>query len=140
MTRTIPETVSGTWYYSEPVASQNGQPRPKLDPEAERGWDEVIDKLLVIRGYENNWDGEGSRAPQLPLVDSAIRLAITLRENGERPADFVGASDGGTVYFEWISAEGYREIEVINADGAESRWVATGSLTTDVKTLFLRRI
>ena len=128
METTIPSTTStGTWYYTDQFAPLTSrQPRPKLDFEAERGWDEVIDKLLVFRGYKEDWDGEGSLAPGKDLVDGAITLLQVLRESEEAPPIGAATTDEGTVIIEWRWKTGNRILEVVSPTEAEFRWVPIG--------------
>jgi hypothetical protein len=95
-------------------------------------WSDLIDELLRIRTLQDGWDGEGAEAPHPALVDGAITLAQDLQARGEPPADRVIASVNGTVYFEWHTPLGYREIEVVSPLDAESRWVPKGSNETVV--------
>jgi len=44
----------------------------------------------------------------------------------------VTASVNGTVVFEWHTAEGYHEIEVVSPIDAESRWLAKGARIAEV--------
>lgn len=95
-------------------------------------WANVIDELLRIRNLEDDWDGEGTIAPNPALVDGAITLAQNLRDQGDLPPQRVHASVNATVYFEWHMPEGYREIEVLSPVQAECRFVRKGTNTTDV--------
>jgi hypothetical protein len=100
-----------------------------------RGWTTTIDELHRIRNLEDDWDGEGTNAPHPAVVDRAISLALTLKSNGEMPPDRVFASVNSTVYFEWHTVVGYREIEVRSPVDVESRFVRAGSKTTEVVSL-----
>jgi hypothetical protein len=102
------------------------------------GWDRLIDELLRIRNLSDDWDGEGSEAPDPALVDGAITLAQTLQAGGDSPAERVLASVNGTIYFEWHTPLGYREVEVTSPLDAESRFVRTGSNEVEVVRLSRR--
>jgi hypothetical protein len=95
-------------------------------------WNELIDELLRILMLDDNWDGEGSEAPDRALVSGAIKLAQNLKASKYTPADRVIASVNGTVYFEWHTPHGYQEIEVISPLDAELRWLPEGSDMTQV--------
>ena len=71
------------------------------DGDNAHGWGRNIDELYRIRDLHDDWDGEGSEAPPVSLVDGAIVLAQRLKANGWPVADRVVASVNGTVYFEW---------------------------------------
>ena len=103
-----------------------------------RTWTDLIDDLLRIRNYGDDWDGEGSEALAPALIDGAITLAQRLESFGMEPANRVLAGVNGTVSFEWQSAEGYREIEVTSPVDAEDRWVANGSMRAEAATLSWR--
>jgi hypothetical protein len=103
-----------------------------------RAWMQLIDELLRIRMLKDDWDGEGTEAPHPSLVVAAIKLAQNLAARGFPPADRVIASVNGTIYFEWHTALGYEEIEVISPLDAEYRWVPKGSNETTIVGLPLR--
>jgi hypothetical protein len=103
-----------------------------------RTWESSIDDLLRIRKLENDWDGEGSEAPNKALVDNAIALAQFLKGRDYPPPDKVIASVNGTVYFEWYTSFGYREMEVTSPLEAESRWVPKGANKAET-VFFVRR-
>jgi hypothetical protein len=65
------------------------------------GWKKCIDSLLKIRLLENDWDGQGSEAPPPELVDSAIILAVLLRQKHIEPPSATVQSVQGTVLMEW---------------------------------------
>src|SRR5262249_62422092 len=55
-------------------------------------WEDLIDKLISIRFLEEDWDGEGSVAPDPDAVAGATKLALTLKTEKYPPADRVTAS------------------------------------------------
>lgn len=94
---------------------------PTADVEHARRWDERIDQLLAVRRLEDDWDGQGTPAPPVGVVDSALVLALLLRREGVEPPTGVVQGVNGDVLFDWQSADGkYVEIEV------------TGPYTADV--------
>jgi hypothetical protein len=107
-------------------------------PTPASAWSQVIDKLLALRGLEDDWDGQGAKAPPVALVDSAMTLAQHLRASNTRPADYVIAGVNGTVIFEWHGPAEYLEIEVVAPNQAEGRSVRKGSDTTEQFTLSAR--
>lgn len=92
---------------------------PAIDRTAR--WDKRIDQLLAIRQLEDDWDGQGTPAPTVEVVDSALVLALLLRrERVEAPTGVVQGVNGD-VLFDWQSPDGkYVEVEV------------TGPYTADV--------
>jgi hypothetical protein len=103
--------------------------------EAKNKWSSIIDELLRIRSLEDDWDGEGTLAPNPALVDGAIKLATQLK--GSAPPDRVHASVNATVYFEWDTPEFYREIEVVSPMDAELRFVRKSSEQTEEMRFYL---
>jgi len=89
-------------------------------------WDEVIDELLRIRILKDDWDGEGSPAPEPCIVDGAIAFAQYFVATGISPPHRAHAGVNGTIYFEWYLPQGYREVEVLAPDRAESRSILAG--------------
>jgi hypothetical protein len=100
-------------------------------------WDQLIDRLISIRFLEDDWDGEGSVAPDPSAVAGATKLALALKAQRLLPADRVTASVNGTVVFEWHTPDGYHEIEITSPIDAESRWVAKGSRTAEITAISL---
>lgn len=105
---------------------------PKHEEAGTRAWSPLMDELLRIRAFPDDWDGEGSEAPSYALVDGAITLALYLQAKGTSPADRVLAGVNGTIFFEWHLSNGYLEIEVTSPKDAESRWVRKGADTAEV--------
>ncbi len=95
-------------------------------------WDRVIDELLRIRNLEDDYDGEGTEAPAPALVDGAIRLAKSFREERSTPPDRVHAGVNATVYFEWFTSVGYGELEIVSPVQAEGRFLKTGSSMPEI--------
>ena len=95
-------------------------------------WAEVINQLIDIGCLQDDWDGEGSVAPDRGVAAGATKLAFALRAKKMPAADRVTAGVNGTVCFEWHNAEGYQEIEVTSPVDAEFRRIPNGSRTVDV--------
>ena len=108
-------------------------------PSLERSWQERIDDLLDIRTLEANWDGQGAEAPPCALVDTAIRFALSFRDQGLAPADFAIAGGNGTIFFEWHNPQGYLELEITAPNRAEGRFVRVGTDAAECFTLSTRR-
>ena len=75
-------------------------------------WTAIIDDLLALRLLEDDWDGQGAKAPSTALVDSAIVLSQLFRRQGCLAPSRVVAGVNGTVILEWQADESYFEIEV----------------------------
>ncbi len=82
-------------------------------------WEELIANLLDLRSLEDDWDGQGAKAPPQDLVDSAIKLACLLRDNRVIPAHYAIASVNGTVHLEWVKAHRSLDVEIIAPGLAE---------------------
>ncbi len=91
------------------------------DAEQARRWEMSIDRLLAIRQLEDDWDGQGTPAPPVEVVDSALVLALLLRQEGIEAPTGVVQGVNSDVAFDWQSPDGkYVEVEV------------TGPYTADV--------
>lgn len=64
-------------------------------------WKECFDALLATRMLEDDWDGQGSPAPAPELVDSAIILAVLLRQKNVKPPCHTVQCVQGGVNFHW---------------------------------------
>ncbi|HTK74567.1 MAG TPA: hypothetical protein VL371_04865 [Gemmataceae bacterium] len=96
-----------------------------------RSWPLLIDDLLALREFKDDWDGQGAEAPKPGVIDAAVGLAREFQAAQVPPADHAIAGVNGTVYFEWHGTQGYLEIEVM-ANRTEARAVRKGSDVTEV--------
>ena len=115
-----------------PLAQAARSTRAPATRPDDNGWDEIINQLIDISQLGDDWDGEGSPAPDRGVVSGATKLASVLRADNKPPAGRVTASVNGTICFEWHSPEGYQEIEVESPVYAEQHWVATGAKVAEV--------
>lgn len=94
---------------------------PAPAAEQARCWDERIDQLLAIRQLEDDWDGQGTPAPTVEVVDSALVLALLLRRAGvEPPSSVVQGVNGDVLFYWWQSPDGkYVEVEVTDPYAAD---------------------
>ncbi len=94
------------------------------------GWSTTIDSLLDIRDLPSDWDGNGAVAPPKDVVDSALHLAIHLKDRGMREPNGVVPGVNGTVIFDWQGTDkSYLEIEVSEPFHAEAIFIAPGRET-----------
>lgn len=82
-------------------------------------WSQRMNELLAIRALDEDWDGQGAKAPSTVLLDSAVQLAELLRQRGIDPPCRIVPGVNGTVIFEWQQDATYREMEVIQPGRAE---------------------
>lgn len=82
-------------------------------------WNHIIECVLTIRGFKDDWDGEGSEAPRVELVDYAISLAQDFRRERVPAPDRVVASVNATVSFEWYDGSQFKQLEVVSPHRAE---------------------
>ncbi len=84
-------------------------------------WKQIMDALIDLLRLEDDWDGQGAKAPSQSLVHSSIELARMLSDPLEQPMDAlpfgtvpsrVVPGVNGTVIFEWQEGETYSELEV----------------------------
>jgi hypothetical protein len=109
-----------TWAARVPnLSARLGLPREpddapvRGDGTADQVWTKRIDQLLAIRRLEDDWDGQGSPAPAVEVVDSALVLALLLRTEGVHPPTGVVQTVCGEVLFDWQWPNGkYVDLEV----------------------------
>ncbi|MEZ6143557.1 MAG: hypothetical protein R3B84_23580 [Zavarzinella sp.] len=89
-------------------------------------WKAKIAQLQNFKQLVDDWDGEGTDAPDHVLVDAAIALANELELNDVVPPTMIHVSVNSTVYFEWHLDNGYCEIEIISPDHAECHLLRNG--------------
>ena len=83
------------------------------DEELAKQWGTSIDRLLAIRQLEDDWDGQGTPAPPVEVVDSALVLALLLRNEGIEAPTGVVQGVNRDVAFDWQSPDGkYVAVEV----------------------------
>ncbi len=105
----------------------------------QQAWAALIDELLGIRNYPDDWDGEGTEALDSAVVDAALKWARLLQAREYTPADRVFAGVNDTVSFEWYFPHGFQEIEISTPVEAELRWIPKGSMEMTTATLDLCR-
>lgn len=91
-------------------------------------WSTVINQLSSFRTLEDDWNGEGTEAPQPDLVHGAVTLAKWFQSLGAVIPDRVHVGVNSTIYLEWYTPVLYQEVEVISPNHAEFRSIdrATG--------------
>jgi hypothetical protein len=104
--------------FAEPSRMSPGSGR-----EFSRKWGAVIDELLAARQLEDDWDGQGAKAPTAEAVDTALRLAIYLRGRNTVPPDDFGPGVNGVMTLGWHSGARSMVIEVSSPLRVEGyRW------------------
>ena len=76
------------------------------------GWDKIIDDVLAISEYKDDWDGEGSLAPDPQVVVAAIKFAISSKNEKSPSPDRVIAGVNQSISFEWFDSASYTEFEL----------------------------
>ncbi len=84
-------------------------------------WDTIIDELLRMRELQDDWDGEGSIAPETAIVDDVMSFAYWRKQENELPPDRIVATVNGTICFEWYADGFFREFEFVAPDILEIR-------------------
>jgi hypothetical protein len=82
-------------------------------------WDEMVKRIQALGKLQEDWDGLGAKAPQGTLIESAVELAQSLRQQGFRPPSRVGAGPDGEILLEWQDERVYLEAEVCTPHSAE---------------------
>jgi hypothetical protein len=80
----------------------------------QNGWlDEAIEQLRAIGTLGANWDAEGAAAPDPEILQSGLSLLACLSGVPHVAKPHINPTRDGAVQFEWESASGYLEIEVV---------------------------
>ncbi len=93
-------------------------------------WAKVIDELLRIRTLEEDWDSEGSPAPDRVVCDQAIKICLALKSNGIAPPSRVSAGVNANIFLEWVAKDEYFEIEVASPFEYEYRLTIGSQMTS----------
>jgi len=115
-----------------PERMVNGAATPTPDERAAQaaGWKKCIDALLDVRVLEDDWDGQGAPAPPPEVVDSAIVLAVLLRQRHVAPPNVTVQGVNRDVLFHWQWVDGtFFEIEVIEPGLADAYLMPSGGKT-----------
>ena len=92
--------------------SRAGHPAEMPDPDA-GPWEPVVREIISYQHLADNWDGYGAEAPSREILESAIGLAYTYRQNGVEPPYRVSPGVAGSVIFEWQYPDGsYATVEI----------------------------
>jgi hypothetical protein len=103
-----------------PAAARNGVATGIAARAEATDWKRCIDALLDIRLLEPDWDGQGAPAPAPEVVDSAIVLAVLLRQKHVIPPTETVQSVAGSVVLNWQWPDRSSfEIEVLAPDVAD---------------------
>jgi len=94
------------------------------------GWLESINRLDSFFSLTDDWDGNGSIAPNRELIEMAKNLAKELMESSYPSPARVQAGANGTISFEFYEGD-LTEIEIVSA--REAQQYEAGKL---VKTIF----
>jgi hypothetical protein len=125
-----PEIMSRLPHHSANGSARNGVGVVVSESQGDFAWDRQILELNSFSERDDDWDGQGAEAPSDELVNSAVRLAERLRENGVDAPTCVVPGVNGTVVLEWQEPDGaYFEIEVIAPGKAEAILIRPGMPT-----------
>ncbi len=90
-------------------------------------WDSVIDELLRMRELRDDWDGEGSVAPDKALVDDVTSYAYWRKQENEFAPARVVATVNGTICLEWYINGFFIEYEFVEPGTVEVRHMRLGN-------------
>lgn len=105
------------------------------EPLREDGWRRAVDRLLEFWNWTDDWDGEGTAAPNRDAIRGAITLIRELSELAattpaagghflDNPPDRLLPGRDGEIVVEWrFPQRGYAEIEVVSATEANGMLV-----------------
>ena len=89
-------------------------------------WQGCLSDLEALLGLQDDWDGEGSAAPDAANVRSAMRLLETTYRSGNFPAPPQASPGGnGEVVLTWREGDQYLEAELVTPGKVE--WMLAGS-------------
>jgi hypothetical protein len=106
------------------------------------GWyKQVAARIYGFTALEDDWDGEGARAPLMATLDLAARFAWITAQAGMRPS--VGLASDGSVVFEWndpsaravavdVRPDGSAETTVLRENRIEKEFQLPVDLAADV--------
>jgi len=107
----------------ENVASESDFLRNTVLEDPDPKWRKVVDELLAARDLEDDWDGQGAKAPSIEVVDTSLVLVQKLRTAGFAPPNDFGPSVNGAMTLAWRSDTSSMEIEVLSSTRIEGyRW------------------
>ena len=93
-----------------PVEANGADARkPRQSGEA---WDAIIANVKDFSALQADWDGQGAKAPDPVLVESAILFAQLCRQGGMAAPTVVVPGLDGCVIFDWQKADVYMEVEI----------------------------
>lgn len=93
-----------------------------------REWRLIVQALRELRTLRDDWDAAGAVAPASDVVDTAIALVETLRDEGYPPPATAVASPAGSILLGWWEGEVYREAEVVSPERVEWMMIRGGHL------------
>lgn len=106
-------------------------PCPEEGPR--RTWAGLLNDLARIRGYEDDWDGDGTEAIAPGLMDAAVSLAQAMEAAGWTAADIVSGTRDATINFYWRSESGSMNVDVLSATEIETAWIPKGAARAEIR-------
>lgn len=91
-----------------------------------KSWNRAIDTLLGFGALPDDWDGLGAAAPRPPLIQSAIKFASHLQDQGVDPPAVVSPGPDGTILFTWQDRDTYVNAEIDHTFRVEWMRISTG--------------
>lgn len=83
-----------------------------LDPSIPTEWNAIIADLRSLRELEDDWDGNGAKAPKDAVVKSAIEWAHYLLKFNQSPPSSIMVGPNGTILFNWQDENGHFDAEM----------------------------
>lgn len=78
----------------------------------QKKWTKAITRLETFRNLQDNYDGEGSKAPNKTTLDNTHRLLHTLTTHNIPPPQFLTLWIKGEIFLEWIYKSEWLDIEI----------------------------
>src|SRR5437868_5517769 len=93
--------VDDHWATLRLLKSLNDAPETIWHESPNTNWGWVIDKLLEIRSLKADWDGFGAKAVDPELVDTVMRLVLSLQRHDSPVPTHVSPHPDGIITIEW---------------------------------------
>lgn len=87
--------------------------------EIPNSWKKMLNRLNSLRSLSDNWDDEGSEAPNSDIITGAFLLLNELHAMDYHPPSRILPSPQGTIVIEWQIDDCYIEAEIESLHRAE---------------------
>jgi hypothetical protein len=93
-------------------------------------WNLTISSIEQMLWIGDDWDGANGKSPSEAVINSAVRYAARLRDQGQPPPVRTVPTGAGSVIMEWQSENAYCQIEISRPGIAEVYFSQGNRLST----------